>query len=82
MSTTIDNAGRVVIPAALRRQAGLKPSTPLAVTYEDGAIRIERDVAAPKIQQRGKRRVATPAKQGTSLNLAAWIEEERDRWPL
>ncbi|MBI2222974.1 MAG: AbrB/MazE/SpoVT family DNA-binding domain-containing protein, partial [Acidobacteria bacterium] len=29
MRTTIDKAGRVVIPAVIRERAGLRPGTPL-----------------------------------------------------
>jgi AbrB family looped-hinge helix DNA binding protein len=80
---TIDKAGRVVIPAALRRKAGLKAGTPLAATYENGSIRIVRDVPSPQITQRGKRRVASPSKKDVAnIDLAALAEEERERWPL
>ena len=86
MPITIDKAGRVVIPARLRRKAGLKPGTPLSATYENGAIRIERDVPGPQIRRRGKRRIAAPSvkagKSEESVDLAALVEEERERWPL
>lgn len=82
MTITIDKAGRVVIPAALRRKAGLEPGTPLSASYQNGTIQIERDVPAPKIENRGSRRIATPTTQGNSIDLATLVEEERDRWPL
>lgn len=44
MKTTMDAAGRLVIPSAVRRQAGLKPGMPLEVEWRDGHIEIE---AAP-----------------------------------
>lgn len=82
MSITIDKAGRVVIPAKLRRKAGLKPGIPLLASYEDGAIRIVRDVPGPQVEQRGKRRIARPC-TATPENpdITRIIEEERDRWP-
>ena len=40
MSTTIDAAGRVVIPKALRDRAGLAPGTEVDFRYHDGAIEI------------------------------------------
>ncbi|NBB80117.1 MAG: hypothetical protein GVY36_11845 [Verrucomicrobia bacterium] len=86
MSLTIDKAGRLVIPAALRRKAGLKPNTPLSATYENGAIRIERDVPGPQIKQRGTRRIAVPnprnVESEANVDIATLIEEERERWPL
>ena len=41
MHTTIDHAGRVVIPKAVRDAAGLKPGVPVNVEYRDGNVRIE-----------------------------------------
>jgi len=82
MTMTIDRAGRVVIPAALRRKAGLEPGTPLVASYQNGTIQIERDVPAPKIENRGKRRIAIPEKQGAAVDLATLVQEERDRRPL
>jgi len=82
MTMTIDKAGRVVIPASLRRKAGLEPGTPLIARFENGAIQIERDVPAPEIKQRGQRRIATPKKSSHSVDPATLVEEERDRWPL
>ena len=39
MRTTIDKAGRVVIPAAMRERAGLSPGSELEVTEDDLGIR-------------------------------------------
>lgn len=41
MRTTIDSAGRVVIPKAVRDAMGLAPGTPIDVTFVDGRIEIE-----------------------------------------
>ncbi|HKK17128.1 MAG TPA: AbrB/MazE/SpoVT family DNA-binding domain-containing protein [Opitutales bacterium] len=83
MALTIDKAGRLVIPADLRRIAGLKPGTPLSATYEDGAIRIERDVPGPVVTTHGKRRIARPKGSGAEpINISNRIEEERNRWPI
>lgn len=83
MSITIDKAGRVVIPAELRRKAGLQPGSPLSATFEDGAIRIQRDVPGPEVTSHGKRRIARPRGSGVeAIEIAARIEEERNRWPV
>jgi AbrB family looped-hinge helix DNA binding protein len=41
MITTIDQAGRIVIPKALRERAGLLPGVPLRVELDGAGIRIE-----------------------------------------
>lgn len=41
MSSTIDAAGRLVIPRAVRDAAGITPETKLNVRYRDGRIEIE-----------------------------------------
>ena len=46
MRTTIDAAGRVVIPKQLRQAASLEPGQELEVTERDGRIEIE-PVSAP-----------------------------------
>ncbi|HLA77253.1 MAG TPA: AbrB/MazE/SpoVT family DNA-binding domain-containing protein [Vicinamibacteria bacterium] len=84
MKTTIDRAGRVVIPAAIRRRAGLTPGTELEVSVDDAAVRLERKAPGPRLVQVGRRLVArpsVPAGRLPDLDLAALVEEERDRWP-
>jgi AbrB family looped-hinge helix DNA binding protein len=41
MRSTIDHAGRVVIPKAVRESAGLKPGAPLEIAYRDGRVEIQ-----------------------------------------
>ncbi|HZS92352.1 MAG TPA: AbrB/MazE/SpoVT family DNA-binding domain-containing protein, partial [Chloroflexota bacterium] len=41
MKTTMDAAGRLVIPREIRRQAGLQPGMPVEVRWHDGRIEIE-----------------------------------------
>ena len=41
MRSTIDRAGRVVIPKTLRESAGLKPGSELEIAYRDGKVEIE-----------------------------------------
>jgi AbrB family looped-hinge helix DNA binding protein len=60
MRSTIDAAGRVVVPAAIRRQAGLEPGTPLEIRYRDGIVEIEAHSLPVTLKQRGRWLVAMP----------------------
>jgi AbrB family looped-hinge helix DNA binding protein len=84
MRTTIDKAGRVVIPAAIRDRAGFTAGAELEVTEDDRGVRIERVASGPRLVKVGARLVArptTPADQRPSIDIAATIEDERNRWP-
>jgi AbrB family looped-hinge helix DNA binding protein len=84
MTTTIDKAGRVVIPIEVRKRLGLSAGTELEMVVEGFAIRLVRAVAGPELVRRGKRLVARPqAAEGERIevDVARLIEEERDRWP-
>jgi AbrB family looped-hinge helix DNA binding protein len=83
MHTTIDRAGRVVIPAGLRKRAGLTAGCPLRVAYEDGVIVIERDAPAPQlVRHKGRLLVRPQARPAEPVSLAGLVEEERSRWPV
>ena len=84
MRTTIDKAGRVVIPAAVRERVGLRPGTELEITVEETGLRIERVAPRPRLVKVGKRLVARPTAPTASrpaIDVGALIEEERNRWP-
>jgi AbrB family looped-hinge helix DNA binding protein len=84
MQSTIDKAGRVVIPAAIREKAGLTAGTLLEVTTDETGVRIERVAPGPKLVKIGKRLVARPTAPADArpvVDLAALIEDERNRWP-
>jgi AbrB family looped-hinge helix DNA binding protein len=53
MRTTIDRAGRVVIPKPLREQAGLKEGTELQIEFRDGRIEIEPASVPMRLTGRG-----------------------------
>ena len=53
MTTTIDNAGRVVIPKSLRDQMGLVPGTEIEIRMRDGHLEIE-PVAVMTMAKRGR----------------------------
>ena len=60
MKTTIDTAGRLVIPKELRREAGLKPGTELEIRWRHGLIEIEPAPLPVKLKKRGRFLVAVP----------------------
>jgi AbrB family looped-hinge helix DNA binding protein len=84
MRSTIDKAGRVVIPASIRERTGLTPGTTLEISADETGVRIERVAPGPKLVRIGKRLVArptAPADTRPSIDVAALIDEERNRWP-
>ena len=84
MRTTIDKAGRVVIPAGVRERAGLKAGAQIEITEDELGIRLERVAAGPRLVKVGRRLVARPtvsADLRPTLDIATLIEEERNRWP-
>jgi AbrB family looped-hinge helix DNA binding protein len=84
MKTTIDRAGRVVIPAPIRSRAGLLPGTEIEVLLDDLSVRLVRRVPPPRLVKVGRRLVArptVPARNLPNVDVAALIDEERNRWP-
>jgi AbrB family looped-hinge helix DNA binding protein len=84
MVATIDKAGRVVIPAAIRDRAGLVAGSTLEITEDETGIRLERVAPGPKLVRVGRRLVAraTAAPETRPpLDVAALVEDERNRWP-
>jgi AbrB family looped-hinge helix DNA binding protein len=84
MKTTIDKAGRVVIPASVRERVGLEPGAELEVLVDDFSIRLIRTAPRPALVRRGKRLIAKPTVKPSEIpqiDLGRLIEEERNRWP-
>ena len=83
MKTTIDKAGRVVIPAMIRERAGLTPGIEIDVRVSEGGdITISRKVPPPKlVKVSGLTVVRAQAKNPPKLDVDRLIREERDRWP-
>lgn len=67
MKTTIDNAGRLVIPKEIRRLANLTPDVSLNIRWRDGHIEIEPAPASVRLQRRGQLLVAVPRQQVAPL---------------
>jgi AbrB family looped-hinge helix DNA binding protein len=69
MITTIDPAGRLVIPKEIRQQAGLEPGMPLEVRLIEGHIEIEPAPLAVTLERRGRFLVAVPKEPVPALTL-------------
>lgn len=84
MLTTIDKAGRVVIPAAVRERAGLVAGSELDVVVDELGVRLVRRVSPPELRRvRGRWlvRPTAPKAKLPKIDPAAWVDEERDRLP-
>ena len=81
MKTTIDRAGRVVIPKPLREIAGLRPGAPLRVEYRDGKIEIEPKAPKPRLVRQGSIMViSVPGVPKLTIEETnEWIRKSRDR---
>jgi len=74
----------VVIPAAIRDRVGFAPGTELKVTVDEFGVRLERVAPGPRLIKVGRRVVArptVPSEQRPAVDVAALVEEERNRWP-
>src|SRR6266487_2907542 len=76
MKTTIDHAGRVVIPKEIRRESGIKPGRPLEIRWEKGAVVITPAPLEVKLERKGRLLVAVPAKDASRLS-ADTVERTR-----
>jgi len=77
MQTTIDAAGRLVIPKEIRRRAGLKPGVPIDVRWRDGRIEIEPVPLSVRRVRKGHLLVAVPEK-GVSSLTGETVERTRE----
>ena len=76
MRTSIDSAGRLVIPKEIRREAGLRPGTPLEIRWEGGRIEIEPAPLPVKLVRHGRLLVAQPETDHRPLDRAT-VEKTR-----
>jgi AbrB family looped-hinge helix DNA binding protein len=74
MKTTIDSAGRLVIPKEIRRAAKLEPGMELEVRWENGRIEIEPATMPVRLIKEGRWLVAVP--EGEVPPLTAEVVEE------
>ena len=71
IQTTIDSAGRLVLPKAVRDEAGILPGMTLRITVQEGRIEIEAAPREVKLVRKGPLLIAVPAEQGPALSKAA-----------
>jgi AbrB family looped-hinge helix DNA binding protein len=60
MRTTIDLAGRIVVPKALRDMLGLDGGQEIEITARDGRLEIEPVPTTMRLERRGSLLVAVP----------------------
>lgn len=60
MKATMDAAGRIVVPKALRQALGLKPGQSLEIRAGEGHLEIEIAATPMQLKKRGKGVVAVP----------------------
>jgi AbrB family looped-hinge helix DNA binding protein len=58
MLTTIDSAGRIVVPKRLRDELGFAPGQELELTAVDGRLAVEHPVTPIRLEQRDGQLVA------------------------
>ena len=69
--STIDSAGRLVLPKEIRDEARLEPGMPLRIVCRDGRIEIDPAPREVRVVRKGRMRVAIPVEQGDALPSAA-----------
>lgn len=74
MTATIDSAGRLVIPKALRERAGLTPGTRVDFRFHEGAIEITPAEVEAHWETRHGIQFPVPPSDAPSLS----VEEVRD----
>lgn len=70
MKTTIDRAGRLVVPKKIREEAGISPGSELTIRVADGRIEIEPVPLQVRLVKRGRLTVAVPRKRVPPLTDA------------
>ena len=73
MKTTIDKAGRLVVPKAVREASGLRPGTRVRFRVRTGRIEIEPVPLDVSLEPRGSAVVAVP-REGRPVLTAAEVE--------
>jgi AbrB family looped-hinge helix DNA binding protein len=78
MKATIDSAGRIVVPKAMRDALGLKPGQPLEIRVGEGRLEIEVASTPMQLKKRGKGMAAVPGAELPPLT-AEQVRETLER---
>ena len=78
MKTTIDRAGRLVVPKKIREEAGISAGSELTIRVADGRIEIEPAPLEVRLVKRGRLTVAVPRKRVEPLTDEI-VRRTRDR---
>ncbi|HEV7486798.1 MAG TPA: AbrB/MazE/SpoVT family DNA-binding domain-containing protein [Thermoanaerobaculia bacterium] len=65
--STMDSAGRLVLPRDVRDQAKFEPGVPLRIVFRDGHVEIEAAPREVRVVRKGRMRVAVPLDEGAPL---------------
>ncbi|MBV8547267.1 MAG: AbrB/MazE/SpoVT family DNA-binding domain-containing protein [Acidobacteria bacterium] len=70
-TSTMDSAGRLVLPREIRDQAKFEPGMPLRIVFRDGHVEIEAAPREVRVVRKGRMRVAVPIEEGATLRSDA-----------
>jgi bifunctional DNA-binding transcriptional regulator/antitoxin component of YhaV-PrlF toxin-antitoxin module len=75
---TIDDAGRINLPQALKEVFGVKPGIQLRAEVTANRIEIVKDIEVVKVTSRSPSGLLILAPTGVAMNTAKAVREERD----
>jgi AbrB family looped-hinge helix DNA binding protein len=78
MSITIDSAGRIVVPKALRERFGLHPGTELEIEAAPDGLRLRARDSAPAFIEKEGVLVHHAGGPAMEIDVAAFINRERE----
>jgi AbrB family looped-hinge helix DNA binding protein len=67
MRTTIDSAGRIVVPKSIRQELGLTGGQEVEITAREGRLEIEVAPTSMRLERRGRVVVAVPERELPAL---------------
>jgi AbrB family looped-hinge helix DNA binding protein len=78
MTLTIDKAGRIVVPKAIRDQFALHPGSELALEPTADGFHLRVTTARPLLETRGKRLVCTAEVPPAAWDIPAILAKQRE----